>query len=92
MKYIYFKKKTQTKRRNMRLLRVGETGYEKPALLYEGKIKSLEKHILDLDPTTINFNTLDKLKKIDISKLPDIDSNQRIGPCIKISESLLRLG
>ncbi len=48
----------------MKLLRVGNIGDEKPALLYEGKIKSLEEHILDLDPTTTNFNTLDKLKKI----------------------------
>ena len=76
----------------MKLLRVGTAGNEKPALLHEGKIKNLEGHILDLDPTTINFNTLDKLKKIDMSKLPDLDSDQRIGPCIKNPGKFIAIG
>ena len=76
----------------MKLLRIGNIGHEKPALLHEGKIKSLEEHILDLDPTTTNFNTLDKLKKIDASKLPDLDSNQRFGSCVKNPGKFIAIG
>ena len=76
----------------MKLLRVGNVGKEKPALLHEGKIKSLEEHILDLDPATINFDTLDKLKKIDVSKLPDLNSDQRIGPCVKNPGKFIAIG
>ena len=76
----------------MKLLRVGNAGKEKPALLHEGKIKSLEEHILDLDPATINFDTLDKLKKIDVSKLPDLDSDQRIGSCVKNPGKFIAIG
>ena len=76
----------------MKLLRVGNTGKEKPALLHEGKIKNLEEHVVDLDPTTINFDTLDRLKKIDVSKLPDLDSDQRIGSCVKKPGKFIAIG
>ena len=76
----------------MKLLRVGNVGKEKPALFHEGKIKNLEEHILDLDPATINFDTLDKLKKIDVSKLPDLDSDQRIGPGVKNPGKCIAIG
>ena len=40
----------------MKLLRVGEFGKEKPAALgKDGKIRDLSQHVLDLNPSTLNF-------------------------------------
>ena len=51
----------------MKLLRCGKEGSEKPAALDKnGKIRDLSSSILDLDPETLNFRTLEKLKKINL--------------------------
>ena len=51
----------------MRLLRVGEAGSEKPALIdNENKYRDLSSIIKDLNPDTLNFETLDKIKTTDI--------------------------
>ncbi len=48
----------------MKLLRVGSFGKEKPAVLDgSGKIRDISKHVSDFNPDTLNFETLDKLKK-----------------------------
>ena len=42
----------------MKLLRVGQKGSEKPAILdKDGKIRDLSSHIQDLNPDTLNFKT-----------------------------------
>ena len=42
----------------MKLLRVGNKGNEKPAILdSEGKIRDISSHINDLNPENLNFNT-----------------------------------
>ena len=47
----------------MKFLRVGEKGKEIIAALDgEKKIKDLSSHIKDLNPDTINFENLDRLK------------------------------
>ena len=48
----------------MKLLRIGKEGKEIPAALDKnGKYRNLSSHISDLNPDTINFETLDFLKK-----------------------------
>lgn len=48
----------------MKLLRVGSFGKEKPAVLdRNGKIRDISQHVSDFNPDTLNFETLDKLKK-----------------------------
>ena len=57
----------------MKLLRVGQQGQEKVAVIdSENKIRDLSSHINDLNPDTINFKTLERLQKINIETLPKI--------------------
>ena len=77
----------------MKLLRVGEVGSEKPALIdNENKYRDLSSVIKDLNPDTLNFDTLEKIKSTDISKLPVMDSNLRIGACISNPSKFIGIG
>ncbi len=77
----------------MKLLRVGEVGSEKPALIdNENKYRDLSSVIKDLNPDTLNFETLEKIKSIDISKLPVMDSNLRIGACVSDPSKFIGIG
>lgn len=77
----------------MKLLRVGEFGKEKPAALDKnGKIRDLSKHIKDFDPSTLNFSTLETLKKVNLETLPEVTSSARIGSCIAKPGKFLAVG
>ena len=77
----------------MKLLRVGQHGQEKVAAMdSENKIRDLSSHIDDLNPDTINFQTLEKLQKIKIETLPEIPNNTRIGPCVNRPSNILCIG
>ena len=67
----------------MKLLRIGKQGQEIPAALdSNGKYRNLSSIIKDLNPESINFETLESLKKINLESLEEIDKNERIGSCI----------
>lgn len=77
----------------MKLLRVGELGFEKVAALDKNnKLRDLSFYLEDLSPDTINNQTLKKLKKIDLSKLKELDASQRIGSCISRPIDFLAIG
>jgi 2-keto-4-pentenoate hydratase/2-oxohepta-3-ene-1,7-dioic acid hydratase in catechol pathway len=77
----------------MKLLRVGEFGKEKPAALgKDGKIRDLSQHLPDLNPSTLNFETLEKLQKLDLDTLPEVLSSTRIGACIAQPGKFLAIG
>jgi len=77
----------------MKLLRVGEPGKEIPAILdNENKIRNLSNHINDLNPTTLNLDTISKLKDLDFKSLPEIDSKIRIGSCVKSPGNFFAIG
>jgi hypothetical protein len=58
----------------MKLLRIGKEGHEIPAIIdNNGKYRNLSSHISDLNPDTINFETLDFLKNINLENLDEID-------------------
>ena len=77
----------------MKLLRLGETGSEKPALIdNENKYRDLSSIIEDLNPHSLNFETLKKIKSIDVSKLPELDSNLRIGACVSNPSKFIGIG
>ncbi len=77
----------------MKLLRIGEVGYEKPALIdNENKYRDLSSIIKDLNPDTLNFETLEKIKSTDISKLPVLDKNFRIGACVSKPSKFIGIG
>jgi len=67
----------------MKFLRIGKQGHEIPAALdNNGKYRNLSSIIKDLNPESINFETLESLKKINLESLEEIDKNERIGSCI----------
>ena len=67
----------------MKLLRVGNKGTEKPAVLDKnGKIRDISSHIKDLNPDHLNFENILKLKNIDLEKLPELPNPDRVGSCI----------
>ena len=77
----------------MKLLRIGETGSEKPALIdSQNKYRDLSSVIKDLNPDTLNFETLEKIKNIYASKLPELDSNLRIGACVSAPSKFIGIG
>ena len=77
----------------MKLLRVGETNHEIVAVLDDKKkLRDLSDYITDLNPKTLSENTLKKLQDIDLSKLKEIDDNQRIGSCISNPVDFFAIG
>ena len=77
----------------MKLLRVGEKGKEKPAILdTDGKIRDISSHINDLDPENLNFETISKIQSADTSNLPELSSNQRVGSCITSPGKFVAIG
>ena len=76
----------------MKLLRIGEKGKEKPAILDKNnKIRDLSSHISDLNPEYLNFETIAKIKKIDLEKLPELSNAQRLGSCINKPGKLIAI-
>ena len=77
----------------MKLLRCGSKGSEKPAALdKDGKIRDLSSSISDFNPENINFETLSKLKKINLESLPEISKSTRIGPCVNRPGKFVAIG
>jgi len=77
----------------MKLLRWGAIGEEKPAALDKfGKIRDLSSYTGDFNQENINFLNLEKLKKIDLEKLPEIPKSTRIGSCITKPSKFIGVG
>ena len=77
----------------MKLLRVGQKGQEKPAALDKnGKIRDLSDHIKDLNPSSINFETLSKLQKLDLETLNEFSNTERIGSCLANPGKFVAIG
>ena len=77
----------------MKFLRVGNLNEEKPSIIDKGGIiRDLSSIIEDLNPITINQNTIELIKKIDLTKLPEISKNSRIGACVSNPEKFIGIG
>ena len=77
----------------MKLLRVGKKGTEKPAALDKnGKTRDISSYIHDLEPETLNFQQIDKLKEINLETLPEIPSSERIGACVNNPKKFIAIG
>ncbi len=77
----------------MKLLRIGKFGFEKPAVIDDqNNFRDLSSVITDLKPETLNFNTIQKIKSLDLSKLSIISKDQRIGSCIKNPGKFIAIG
>ena len=77
----------------MKLLRVGLMGREKPAILEKnGKIRDISSLIEDLNPMTLNFETIKKLENINYENLPEISNLERVGACIAKPGNFFAIG
>ena len=77
----------------MKLCRIGDIGSEKPAIIdKDNNNKDLSSVIKDLNSETLNFEILEKIKKIDISKLPSLDKKERVGACVSNPSKFLGIG
>ena len=77
----------------MKLLRIGKKGNEKPAAIDKnGKIRDISSHLQDLKPDHLNFETISKLQSADLSSLPELSSNERIGSCITNPGKFVAIG
>lgn len=67
----------------MKLLRIGAKGAEKPAILAEdGSIRDLTGIVDDIGGTALSDQGLAKIRATDLTSLPKLDADQRIGPCV----------
>ncbi len=76
----------------MKLMRVGEPGKEKPALLdKDGKIRDLSAYVADIGGEAIHPDTLAKLAQIDPATLPELAAG-RIGACVAGTGKFICIG
>ncbi|MDO3384938.1 fumarylacetoacetate hydrolase family protein [Gilvimarinus sp. SDUM040013] len=67
----------------MKLLRVGEPGAERPAIVdSDGKYRDLSSVVADIDGAALSSEILANIAGTDISALPEIASDSRIGACV----------
>ena len=67
----------------MKLLRVGEPGKERPAMLDEqGELRDLSHFIDDLAGDALLPSALERLRHLPLSELPKISGQPRIGACV----------
>ena len=77
----------------MKLLRVGNKGKEKPAVLdTNSKIRDLSSVIKDLTPDNLTHSTIEKLKSLDLKNLPELSNSERIGSCISNPGKFVAIG
>ena len=77
----------------MKLLRVGKKGKEKPAVLdSNGSIRDLSSYLNDFTPENLNFSIIEKLKAIDLQRLPELSKEERIGPCVSKPGKFVAIG
>jgi len=67
----------------MKLLRYGVPGQERPAILAsDGSIRDLSSVVPDLAGQWLLPESMEKLRNLNISTLPKVPGQPRIGPCV----------
>jgi len=76
----------------MKLMRIGEIGKEKPAILdADGKIRDLSAHVSDIAGDAISPAGLAKIGALDLKALPEIPPG-RIGACVAGAGKFICIG
>ena len=76
----------------MKLMRVGQPGQEKPAILdAEGKVRDLSAHVKDIGGEAISPEGLKKIAAIDVGTLPVLNE-ERIGACVAGTGKFICIG
>ena len=77
----------------MKLLRVGNKGQEKPAVIdRDGNYRDLSSKIHELNPENLNFDTIEIIKDTNLSELPKLEKSNRIGPCVSKPSKFIGIG
>jgi len=77
----------------MKLLRVGEPGKEKPAIIDKlGNIRDLSSIIKDLNPDTINQKLIELIKKTNLYSFKKLSKNLRVGACVSNPQKFIGIG
>ena len=64
----------------MKLVRFGPKGKERPGLVDDnGTIRDASSLVADFSPETVSFELIETLRKADLSKLPEVPGDTRIG-------------
>ena len=67
----------------MKLVRFGALGAEKPGILdADGQIRDLSGHVDDINGATLSPAGLDAIRAVDLSSLPVVSSQERLGACV----------
>lgn len=67
----------------MKLLRYGPKGQERPGMLdAEGRIRSLEGVVPDIDGEVFSPAGMDRLRRAEPADLPLVEGRPRLGPCV----------
>lgn len=76
----------------MKLMRVGQPGQEKPAILdAEGKVRDLSAHVKDIGGEAISPEGLKAIAALDLASLPVLDDT-RIGACVAGTGKFICIG
>jgi 2-keto-4-pentenoate hydratase/2-oxohepta-3-ene-1,7-dioic acid hydratase in catechol pathway len=77
----------------LKLLRYGPLGEEKPGLLdAQGQIHDLSAHIDDLGPASLSDAALEEIAQIPLSELPVVEGNPRIGVPVTGTGKIIAIG
>ena len=77
----------------MKLLRYGNTGFEKPGLMdSEGNIRDLSAVVDDITGAVLDDGKLTDLKALDHATLPLVSADTRLGPCVGQVGKLMCIG
>ena len=77
----------------MKLVRFGPNGREKPGIVdSKGGIRDLSKVVPDIAGDTLSPKGLAKIRKASIEKLPLVQGNPRLGPCVGGIGNLIAIG
>ncbi len=67
----------------MKLVRFGAPGEEKPGLIdKDGSIRDLSSVVKDIDGSSLNKSSLERLRSIAVEDLPLVSGAVRLGPCV----------
>ena len=77
----------------MKLLRFGDAGAEKPGILADdGTIRDLSSVISDIAGDVLSDAGLEAIRAADISSLPVVDADTRLGPCVSGTGKFICIG
>ena len=77
----------------MKFVRYGEAGREKPGVIdAEGRIRDISARVMDFAGSELDPGSLAGLAHVDLSTLPLVEGDPRIGPCVAGTGKFICIG